>query len=58
MSNQEISNLKNMLQKHGGAAYIDELSGNITEEGFIFLMQLFVMKDHTETVWLAFRKFK
>lgn len=58
MSSQEINNLKSLLQKHGGAHFIDPSSGNITEDGFVFLMQIFVMKDHTETVWVALRKFK
>ena len=58
MSNQEISNLKSILQKHGGELYVDPITTGISEEGFIFLMQLFVMKDHTETVWLALREFK
>ena len=58
MSSQEINNLKGMLQKHGGNEFIDEISSCITEKGFIFLMQIFVMKDHTETLWMTLQKFK
>lgn len=58
MSVQEINNLKVLLQKHGATNYVDSVTEGITEEGFLFLMQVFVMKDHTETVWMALRKFK
>lgn len=58
MSTQEINNLKVLLQKHGSNNYVDSVTEGITEEGFLFLMQVFVMKDHTETVWMAMRKFK
>lgn len=58
MSTQEINNLKLLLQKHGSTNYVDSVTEGITEEGFLFLMQVFVMKDHTETVWMAMRKFK
>lgn len=58
MSTQEINNLKVLLQKHGSTNYVDSVTEGITEEGFLFLMQVFVMKDHTETVWMAMRKFK
>ena len=58
MSSQEINNLKAMLQKHGWNEYVDEVSACITEKGFIFLMEVFVMKDHTETLWMTLQKFK
>ena len=55
MSASEITNLKRVLLQQGGESCIDIATNGITEEGFIHLMQLFVMKEHTETVWMALR---
>ena len=57
MEAQEIANLKSLLKQQGGAHCLDAATHGITEEGFLFLMQLFVMKEHTETVWMALRHF-
>lgn len=47
-----------MLRKQGGDAYVDEYSQGISEEGFLYLMSLYVQRDNMETVWLALRKFE
>lgn len=54
----EIANLKSLLKQQGGALCLDPSTNGITEDGFLFLMQLFVMKEHTETVWMALRHFQ
>ena len=58
MTPTEIANLKGLLQQQGGAECLDASTKGITEEGFLHLMKLFVMKDHTETVWTALRHFQ
>lgn len=58
MTPAEIANLKGLLQQQGGATCLDASTKGITEEGFLHLMKLFVMKDHTETVWTALRHFQ
>lgn len=55
MSASEITNLKRVLLQQGGESCLDNSTNGITEDGFIHLMQLFVMKEHTETVWMALR---
>ena len=57
METQEIANLKMLLKQQGGENCLDTVTHGITEDGFLFLMQLFVMKEHTETVWMALRHF-
>lgn len=56
MTNQEIENLKSLLRRQGGDICIDSMTGGITEEGFLFLMRMFVMKDRAETVWMTLRR--